>query len=244
MPELSALSTATAFGAGVVSFLSPCVLPLVPGYVSYVAGSSLESLRDDARTRLRAVGFALCFIAGFGTIFVALGASASVLGGLLLDYKYELGLVAGVIVMLFGLHLMGITPLRLMQREARFHLDIPGGRVVGAFLMGIAFAFGWTPCIGPVLGAILTMSASTAALGQGTALLAIYALGLGLPFILAALFTDVLLRQLRRLSRAGRMLQRAAGALLVVMGLLIVTGQLQTISYWLLETFPGFAQIG
>ena len=244
MLELSLLGVLSAFGAGIVSFLSPCVLPLVPGYLSYVAGSSLEDLRDDPRVRVRAFGYAVCFVAGFAAVFVALGASATLLGELLLSWRYELSLAAGVLVVLFGLHLAGLSPLQLMQREARFHLDVPGGKPVGAFLMGIAFAFGWTPCIGPVLGTILTMSATTAALGQGVALLAIYALGLGVPFLLAALFTDGLLRQLKRLSRTGRALQRGAGVLLVVMGGLMVTGRLEALAYWLLETFPGLARIG
>jgi cytochrome c-type biogenesis protein len=244
MLELSLIGALTALGAGVISFLSPCVLPLVPGYLSYVAGTSLEELRDDRSTRLPAVGYALCFVAGFSAVFVAFGASATALGGLLLEWKYELGIIAGAVVILFGLHMLGLTPLKAMQRDIRFHLDVPGGRPAGAFFMGLAFAFGWTPCIGPVLGAILTMSAGSAHLAQGTALLAIYALGLGLPFLLAAFFTDALLRQLRRLTRAGRQLQRAAGVLLVAMGALMLTGQLEALAFWLLETFPALGRIG
>jgi cytochrome c-type biogenesis protein len=244
MVELSPLGAATALMAGIVSFLSPCVLPLVPGYVSYVAGTSLEDLRDDRSTRLRALGPALCFVLGFSLVFLALGASATALGGLLLAWRYELGMVAGAVVVLFGLHLLGLLPVHLLQRDARFHLDLPGGRGAGAFLMGLAFAFGWTPCIGPVLGAILTMGASTGRVDQGVALLAFYALGLGLPFLAAAAFTGTLLSHLRRLSRAGRQLQRAAGGVLVVMGFLMLTGRLEVMAYWLLETFPQLARIG
>ena len=240
----TSLSFATAFLAGLISFLSPCVLPLVPGYLSYVAGTSLETLRDDRSSRLRALAYAVSFVLGFSIIFVALGASATALGGLLLEWRYELGLVAGALVLLFGLHLAGILPIAWLEREARLRVDVRGGRHAGALLMGMAFALGWTPCIGPVLGAILTMSAGSGDLRLGTALLAVYALGLALPFLLAALFTDVLLKRLRRLSRAGYNLQRAAGALLAVVGLLILTGQLQVISYWLLETFPVFTRIG
>ena len=152
-----------------------------------------------------------CFVLGFSAVFVAFGASATALGGLLLSWRYELGIVAGVVVLLFGLHMAGLLPIHLLEREARFHAEVKGGRVVGAFLLGLAFAFGWTPCIGPVLGVILTMSASTADLATGTALLAVYSLGLGLPFLLAALFTDVLLERLRQLSRTGRQLQRVVG---------------------------------
>jgi cytochrome c-type biogenesis protein len=242
--DATALSFATAFLAGVISFLSPCVLPLVPGYLSYVAGASLESLRDDARSRLRALSYALCFVLGFSLVFVALGASATALGGLLLSWRYELGLVAGALILLFGLHLAGVLPLGWLQREARLHLDLKGGRHAAALLMGTAFAFGWTPCIGPVLGAILTLSAGSGDLRLGTGLLAVYALGLGLPFILAALFTDALLLRLRALSRTGYRLQQGAGALLAVVGVLILTGQLEVMAYWLLETFPAFARLG
>jgi cytochrome c-type biogenesis protein len=244
MLDLTLLGFATAFAAGIVSFLSPCVLPLVPGYVSYVTGSSLEELRDGGTDRARTLPLAIWFVLGFSTVFVALGASATLLGQLLLSWRYELGLVAGAVVVLFGLHMLGLSPLRLMQREARLHVDTSGGRAMGAYLLGLAFAFGWTPCIGPVLGAILTLGASTADVGRGTALLATYSLGLGVPFLLAALFTGRLLGHMRRLARAGRGLQRVAGILLVAMGVLMLSGRLEQLAYWLLETFPIFSRIG
>jgi cytochrome c-type biogenesis protein len=242
--ELSALGAATATAAGLVSFLSPCVLPLVPGYVSFIAGSSLERLEADRATRLRALGLAACFVLGFSAVFMALGASATALGGLLLAWRREVGLVAGLLVVLFGLHMLGFSPLGLLAREARVQLDLPGGRPGRAALMGAAFAFGWTPCIGPVLGAILTLGANTGDIAAGTTLLGFYALGLGLPFLAAAWFTTALLGRLRRLSRLGRDLQRAAGAVLVVMGLLMATGRLEIVAWWLLETFPALARIG
>jgi cytochrome c-type biogenesis protein len=244
MLELSLIGMATAFAAGLISFLSPCVLPLVPGYVSFVAGSSLEDLRDGKASRLQSMSLALVFVLGFSTVFVALGASATLIGNLLLTYKYDLGLIAGVVVIRFGLHMLGLTPFNQMDREARFHHDLPGGRGLSAYLLGLAFAFGWTPCIGPVLGAILTLGASTADVGKATMLLAVYSLGLGVPFLLAAMFTGTLLAKLRMLGRAGRTLQASAGGLLVAMGLLMVSGQLEVIAYWLIETFPGLAQIG
>ena len=244
MLDGASIGFVTAFAAGVISFLSPCVLPLVPGYLSYVAGTSLETLRDRQSARLEALGYAVCFVLGFSTVFVAFGASATALGGLLLSWRYELGILAGIVVLLFGLHMAGLLPIHFLEREARFHADVKGGRVLGAFLLGLAFAFGWTPCIGPVLGVILTMSASTANLGEGTALLAVYSLGLGLPFLLAALFTDVLLDKLRALSRTGRRLQQGAGVLLAIVGVLMITGQLEAMAYWLLETFPALARIG
>jgi cytochrome c-type biogenesis protein len=244
MAELSLIGFLTAFAAGVVSFLSPCVLPLVPGYVSFVAGSSLEDLRDGAAPRVQSLMLATTFVLGFTAVFVALGASATALGNLLLSYRYELGVVAGAVVVLFGLHMLGLTPIRLLERDTRFYLDLAGGRTLSAFTLGLAFAFGWTPCIGPVLGAILTLSASTADVAKGSLLLAVYSLGLGLPFLLAALFTGTLLVRLKALGRAGRNLQRAAGALLVAMGVLMITGQLEVVAYWLLETFPALASIG
>ena len=244
MIELTIVGAATAAGAGLISFLSPCVLPLVPGYLSSVAGSSLEDLRDRPVARARALPLAFCFTAGFSTVFVLLGASATMLGGLLLQWKYELNFVAGLLVTLFGLHLAGLSPAGLFQREARFHLDLQGGRALGAFAMGLAFAFGWTPCIGPILGAILTLGASSGNVAIGTALLAFYAAGLALPFLVAAMFTGQLLVQLRRLSRVGRHLQRVSGGALVVMGLLMLTGRLETIAYWLLESFPQLSRIG
>jgi cytochrome c-type biogenesis protein len=244
MVDISIIGLLTAFAAGVISFLSPCVLPLVPGYVSFVAGSSLEDLRGGEAPRLRALVLAATFVLGFSVVFVAFGASATAIGHLLLGWRYELGIVAGVVVILFGLHMLGLTPLALMDREARFHVEMTGGRALSAFVLGIAFAFGWTPCIGPVLGAILTLGASTADVSKGALLLAVYSLGLGLPFLLAALFTSALLGRLRALGRTGRNLQRGAGGLLVVMGLLMVTGRLEQIAYWMLETFPALGAIG
>lgn len=244
MVDLSLIGFATAFAAGVISFLSPCVLPLVPGYVSYVTGSSLDELRAGRTETRHVMPLAVAFVAGFSTVFVALGASATLLGQTLLAWRYELGIAAGVVIILFGLHMLGLTPFSLLQRDARLQVETTRGRAVGAYLLGLAFAFGWTPCIGPVLGAILTLGASTANLGEGTALLAVYSAGLGVPFLLAALFTDRLLTAIRRLGRLGRSLQRGAGALLVAMGLLMVTGQLERLGFWLLETFPILARIG
>ena len=242
--ELSAIGFLTAFAAGVLSFLSPCVLPLVPGYLSYVSGSSLEDLRSLPKARYRAVGYALWFVAGFSAVFMSLGASATALGGLLLEHRLWLGYAAGLLVIVFGLHMMGFSPLTLLQRDIRWHADLRPARGPGALLMGVAFAFGWTPCIGPVLGAILTLGASSNDVGAGVALLASYAIGLGVPFVLAALFADVLVDRLRGLTRAGFLLQRAAGALLVLVGILMVTGQLEVIAYWLLENVPLLATIG
>jgi len=242
--DLSIVALATSFVAGIVSFLSPCVLPLVPGYISYVAGQSLNDATAAGRGRFAALGFSLLFVLGFSTVFVILGASATSLGRLLLSYRYEANLAGGVIVMLFGLLMIGLVRASWLQREFRFHLTMPGGEPVAAYVLGLAFAFGWTPCIGPVLGSILTASAVSATVSQGMLLLAVYSLGLGIPFLAAALFTDRLFAEVKRLRRLGRSLQLGAGAALVLMGIAMITGELSAFSYWLLETFPAFARIG
>ncbi len=242
----SIVSMTAVFAAGIISFLSPCVLPLVPGYVSYIAG---QSMADSATSRalivrVQALALSTCFVLGFATIFVILGASATTLGQALISYRYELNLIGGLIVIGFGLFATGLLRLPWLQRDLRFDLALPGGRPVAAFLLGVAFAFGWTPCIGPVLGAILTASATSATVAEGVKLLAIYSLGLGIPFLLVAVFTGGLLARLKSIGRVGRILQILAGSIMVVMGVAIITGQLSTFSFWLLETFPILSTIG
>ena len=246
MSEISSLGALTAFAAGIVSFLSPCVLPLVPGYLSYVAGHSENWVAGPAtaHARLSELGLSALFVLGFSTVFVALGASATALGRLLLAYRYEANLVGGAIIALFGLFMTGLVKLPWLERDLRFHTRISGGRPLGAYGLGLAFGAGWTPCIGPVLGAILTMSAVSANTGAGIALLSAYALGLGLPFLASAFFTGGLVRRLKTLRRTGRALQIGAGAIMIVMGIAVMTGQLSRFSYWLLQIFPGLAKIG
>jgi cytochrome c-type biogenesis protein len=236
----------TSFGAGIVSFLSPCVLPLVPGYVVYVAGQSLGGTVSTGMIATRSVALiaSLFFVLGFSTVFVILGASATMLGRLLLSYRYEASLVGGTVIAIFGVFTLGLFRLPWLQRDFRFHLDMPGGRPVAAYIIGLAFAFGWTPCIGPILGTILMTSAVSATAAQGAALLAVYSLGLGLPFLGAAVFTDALLGRLRALRRVGRSLQIGAGAVMVAMGVVMIAGEFNDMSYWLLDTFPVFARIG
>ncbi|MGE0874878.1 MAG: cytochrome c biogenesis CcdA family protein [Burkholderiales bacterium] len=245
--EPVAIGFAAAFAAGMVSFLSPCVLPLVPAYVSYVAGQSETALarRRDLQHRLAALGLSAVFVFGFGVVFVALGAGASALGSVLLRYRYEANLIGGAIVLIFGLLMIGMSRgMPWLQREWRFHPDLPGGRPVAAFVLGLAFGFGWTPCIGPVLGAILTVSATQSPGEGGTALLAIYAAGLGMPFLLVAVFTRELAARLRVLRRVGWLLQILAGLVLVAMGIAMMTGWLSRFAFWLLETFPALGRIG
>jgi len=241
MSSLSGIGLLTSFGAGVISFLSPCVLPLVPGYVSYVAG---DALTGEPVKPLAALGLSLFFVFGFSTVFVILGASATTIGQLLLSYRQEENLVGGAVVLLLGAFMMGLAKLSWLQREFRLHLNVGGGRPVTAYIIGVAFAFGWTPCIGPVLGAILTTSAVAATVPQGIILLGFYSLGLGLPFLAAAVFTDSLMLRLRGLRRLGRNLQLGAGAVVAGMGIAILTGELTSFSHWLLDTFPILARIG
>jgi cytochrome c-type biogenesis protein len=246
MAAISNIGLVTAFAAGLISFLSPCVLPLVPGYISYVAGRSIAERPEGSAVALRlpAVGLSVCFVLGFSTVFVLLGASATALGQLLLAYRYELNIVGGAIVIAFGLFVLGLAPLSWMQRDIRFHSAMPGGRPVSAYILGLAFGFGWTPCIGPVLGAILTVSAASATVTGGVALLALYSLGLGVPFVLAAAFTDSLAVRLRTIRRLGQILQLIAGGIMLLMGIAMITGRLSSFAFWLLDTFPALARIG
>ena len=224
--EFSLLGIAAAFTAGVISFLSPCVLPLVPGYVSYIAGGSLEDLTENptARNRLRAIYFSLFFILGFSLVFIGLGASASAVGEFLLTNKRLFENIAGAVIIIFGLYLMGVLRIPLMSREIRFVSRAAGGHPASAMLLGTAFAFGWTPCIGPVLGAILIMSANSNEIGTGVTLLAFYSLGLGLPFVLMALGMVRGMRAVGFFTRHRVLIMRLGGALLIALGLLMVTG--------------------
>lgn len=245
--EAGAIGLGAAFAAGMISFLSPCVLPLVPAYVSYVAGQSNAALERsrDVHQRLSALALSGIFVLGFGVVFVALGAGASALGSLLLRYRYEANLAGGAIVLVFGVLMIGMSGgMPWLQREWRFHPHLPGGRPAAAFVLGLAFGFGWTPCIGPVLGAILTLSATQAAGSDAMGLLATYAAGLGVPFLLVALFTRELAARMRLLRRVGWVLQIAAGVVLAAMGVAMMTGRLSTFGFWLLETFPVLGRIG
>jgi cytochrome c-type biogenesis protein len=244
MMQVSVFALLVSFAAGVVSFLSPCVLPLVPAYVSYIAGQSLGDRKPETNAAFAALRLSSLFVLGFSTVFIILGASATALGQLFLSYRYEANLVAGAFVVLFGVIMTGLTRWPWLQRDFRFHLDLPDGRPMTAYALGLAFAFGWAPCIGPVLGVILTTSAVSATESQGIVLLAFYSLGLGLPFLAAALLTDRLFVRLKTWGRIGRSLQIGAGAVVAGMGIAMITGQLTTFSHWLLETFPVFARIG
>ena len=244
MSANSEIGLIAAFAAGMISFLSPCVLPLVPGYVSYVSGSVAPNSSPSSPARWSALLPILCFVLGFSSVLVALGASATLLSRVLLSYRYETNLIGGAIIILFGVFTTGLVPMRWFERDVRYHGQLPSGKLLGAYVMGLAFGFGWTPCIGPVLGAILTVSAASTTAYAGIVLLAAYALGLGVPFLLSAAFTDGLMRRMGAMRRAGRFLKIGAGAVMIAMGIAMVTGYMSVMSYWLLENIPVLSTIG
>ncbi len=229
--------------AGGLSFLSPCVLPIVPPYLAYMSGLSMTEIRAG-QGRLRLLLPAVFFVMGLSTVFLILGAAASALGVMFLQYQQVLAKASGVFVIILGLHFLGIFRIPLLDREARIEAGDHGGSAFGAYLLGLAFAFGWTPCIGPQLGAILSLAAGEGNVARGTLLLAIYALGLGLPFLLAALFIERAIGLMARLKRHMRLIERLMGALLIAVGLALVTGALSDFSFFLLDTFPGLATLG
>ncbi|WEX79648.1 cytochrome c biogenesis protein CcdA (plasmid) [Sinorhizobium numidicum] len=244
MSAISNIGLITAFMAGLVSFLSPCVLPLVPGYISYVSGNALARQDDATAGRLVTLSLSLCFILGFSAVFVGLGATTTVFSRLLSSYRDEATLIGGAMVIFLGVFMTGLVRVPWFERDLRFHGSIRGGRPISAFLLGLAFGFGWTPCIGPVLGAILTVSALSSTASAGIVLLAIYSLGFGVPFLLSAVFADHLMRRLKAVRKLGRALQVGAGGVMVAMGVAMMTGTMTVFSFWLLENVPILAGIG
>lgn len=242
MLEVSDIGIFSVFLAGIILFLSPCVLPLVPGYVSYVAGRSINEMRDVkfARARVATLGLSGSFVLGFSSIFIALGASATALGQLFQAYRSEADIIAGTIIVLFGLHMTGILRLALLNRDIRFLANFLKGTPLGAFILGAAFAFGWTPYIGPILGAVLMLSAVSTSVSGGVALLFIYSLGLAIPFLLVASFTGTFLNSIKKLGQIGRSLQVTSGVLLALVGVAMMTGYLSSAGTWMLNTFPIF----
>ncbi|MDQ3646747.1 MAG: cytochrome c biogenesis CcdA family protein [Actinomycetota bacterium] len=226
-----------AFVAGLVSFLSPCVLPLVPGYLSYMSG--MGSIHEERNTTLRTAGVAVAFVAGFTVVFVALGATATLLGTFLRDHRTALTQFGGVVIILMGLLFMGFLKVPWLYREKRFH-PTPKAGVWGSVVLGSAFAFGWSPCIGATMGAVLTMAAGSSTAGgpgEGALLLGVYSLGLGVPFILAGLGVAHLTGAVTWLRRHTRTINLASGALLVLVGVLFLTDELFNISIWMQRAF-------
>ncbi len=247
-----------AFLAGLISFVSPCVLPIVPPYLAWIAGLSFEELQGAGEDRGRAgrlLASSFAFVLGFSTVFIALGASASVFGQAMRRMLAMsvtvfgqdisvMGALAGLVIIVFGLHFLGVFRIGLLYREARVSVRNKPAGLAGAYLLGIAFGFGWTPCIGPVLAAILFVAGSEDTVTRGAGLLAVYSAGLGVPFLLAAAFAGRFLTFSSRFKRHMDKVEKVMGALLVLTGLMFVTGKMADISFWLLETFPFLQKIG
>lgn len=236
----------TVLLAGVISFISPCVLPLVPPYMCYMAGATIDELTDTGSAHFgvqrKVLINSVLFVLGFTTVFVALGAAASTVGQFVRANMDTLALISGVVIIIMGLHFLGLFKIGLLYREARFQSR--GTGAVGAYVMGLAFAFGWTPCIGPVLGVVLGVASTSDTVGQGAFLLAVYSAGLGIPFILAAMFIGPFMKWLSGFKHHLDKVEKAMGAMLVLTGVLFMTGGMQTIAFWMLEQFPALATVG
>jgi cytochrome c-type biogenesis protein len=232
-----------AFAAGFLSFVSPCVLPLIPGYISFVSGVSVEEMRGDAApaaSRLQVFFTSLAFVIGFSLVFVALGASATAIGKFLFARLPLFSKIAGVILVIFGLHTMGVFRLAFLESEKRVHSQRKPAGPFGAMLVGVAFAFGWTPCIGPILGGILAIAGSKNSVTEGVTLLAVYSLGLGIPFLITSLAINQFFGAAKKIRRYYHTIEVASGALLIVIGVLIMTGQLTIITRYLQPYLPSF----
>jgi cytochrome c-type biogenesis protein len=234
-----------AFVAGLLSFLSPCILPLVPPFLCYMAGVSIEEVSDDrAELRPRVLLSALAFVAGFSLVFIALGTTASLAGRFITAHLSTLGMVAGVLIIVMGLHFLGLIRIPLLYRSATLQVESRPAGLAGAFVMGLAFAFGWTPCAGPILAAVLLMAGSEDTAGRGALLLLAYSAGTGIPFLIAAAFTGRFIAMLGRARAHLGLIEKTMGAFLVVTGLVFLTGLMPSVSQWLLERLPGLTTIG
>jgi cytochrome c-type biogenesis protein len=232
--------------AGILSFLSPCVLPLVPPYMIYLTGATIGQVANEesAASSKRAVMIsALLFVLGFSTVFVGLGATASFIGAFIRAWSAQLSILAGIVIMVMGLHFLGLTRIGFLMRERRMSMAKPIG-LLGAYVMGLAFAFGWTPCIGPILAAILSLAAAESTVAKGAGLLAVYSAGLGIPFLLAAFMIERFSAVFSRMKRHLETVERAMGVLLVITGICFLTGSVSVVSIWLLETFPSLQNLG
>ncbi|MFT3689980.1 cytochrome c biogenesis CcdA family protein [Paenirhodobacter sp.] len=232
-----------ALAAGILSFLSPCVLPIVPPYLAYMGGVSVTEMAGGGARR-RALTAAVFFVLGLSTVFLLMGMSISALGRALGAWQDTLTKASGALIMLFGAHFVGVYRIGFLDREARMEAKDAGGSAFGAYLLGLAFAFGWTPCLGPVLAAILSMAASGGDVSRGAALLAFYAAGLGVPFLLVAAFFPGLRGVMGWMRRHMGRIEKISGLLLWTVGLMMLTGQFTAFAFWLLETFPALAAIG
>lgn len=245
------ISAGAAFLAGLISFITPCVLPVVPPYLAYIAGVSFAELKGDIATdlekrriRRRVMYSSILFVLGFTTVFVLLGATASVLGQAMVRYFDILSKVAGLIILILGIHYMGFVRIPLLYKEARMDVKKSSDSVFSAYLIGLAFAFGWTPCVGPVLAGVLFLAGSEGTALQGSWLLLAYSAGMGIPFIFAALFAGQFLSASSRIKRHMSIIEKFIGGMLVLTGLLLISGKFGVIGVWLLEKFPVFMKMG
>ena len=228
--------------AGVLSFLSPCVLPIVPPYLAFIGGTSIEDMSDGRDNGV--IIKALFFVMGLSTVFIFLGLAASAFGQVFLQYQTQMGIVAGLVIILFGLHFLGVLKIPFLYREARIDAGDQGGSMFGAYVLGLAFAFGWTPCIGPILGTILSLAAQEGSVQRGVVMMAFYAGGLGIPFILAALFMRRFVKAMNKFKKHMGLVEKIMGVMLIIVGLMLVTGLFSEMSFWLLENIPVLGAIG
>ncbi|CCD98182.1 cytochrome c biogenesis protein CcdA [Bradyrhizobium sp. STM 3809] len=235
-----------ALAAGLLSFLSPCILPLVPPFLCYMAGvSAADTITEGGVVqRRRTVLTALCFVAGFSLVFVGLGATASVFGRFIAGHLGQLGIVAGLVIVAMGLHFLGVLRIPLLYRSATIDVGRKPAGLLGAFVMGLAFAFGWTPCAGPVLAAVLMMAGAEATVGKGALLLAAYSLGTGIPFLIAAAFTGQFMTMLKGIKPHLPLVEKTMGGFLVLTGAAFLAGVIPEMSQWIFERFPSLATIG
>jgi len=235
------LKLAFAFGAGFISFLTPCVLPIIPGYISYITGKNLDEIEQDKRVVLTKT---ILFSLGFSLVFIILGATASAVGNILLFLTNELRIAAGVVIILFSLQMLGLLNFNFLNQEKRIETQSYKDNYAFPLLVGAAFAFGWTPCIGPVLGSILALSATEASIGSGILLLSFYSLGLAIPFILSGYFMSKFLTTRKGFSKYYGRVTKTGGAILLITGILIATNQIQVVSYYILTMFPFLTTLG
>lgn len=243
---MESISFLTAFIAGIASFISPCVLPLIPMYISFISGLSLDELQntgDKKRVLKRVIFSSLLFILGFSVIFIGLGASATVLGKFLLSKLSLLSKIAGIVIIIFGLHIAGVFKLNFLNYEKRFHVGQKPSGLLGPFLIGLAFAFGWTPCVGPVLAPILALSAKQETVKQGIILLSMYSLGLAIPFLLTGISINAFLSFTKRIQKHYRIIEIVIGICLIIMGVLFVTGSFSIIAGFMVRWFPWLANV-
>jgi cytochrome c-type biogenesis protein len=229
-----------AFGAGLISFLSPCVLPLIPGYISYISGSSLNELIEKKSVNIFPI---ILFTLGFSLVFIAFGATASFLGSVILNNSYELRIASGIIIIIFSLHILGILNINFLNYEKRIYTEKKSG-IFSSILVGMAFGFGWTPCIGPILGSILALASTEQSLNRGILLLIFYSLGLAIPFILSGYLIQKFLVFSKNLKSKMNIILKSGGALLLITGILMITNQLQALGFYLLKYIPVLQNIG